>query len=60
MKNKNWTFLEVSYFRLKLEFVHDCIWKQFFASSLPPSPGSFKRNLFDDFGNSKIFNTVLT
>ena len=36
----------------------DCLRKQYFASNLPPDP--FKFDLFNNFGNSKDFNTVLT
>ena len=39
-------------------FVNDRLWKQFLASILPPD--SFKFDLFDNFGNSKAFDTALT
>ena len=39
-------------------FVHDCIWKQAFASNLPSGP--FKLDLIDKFGTYQSFNTVLT
>ena len=38
-------------------FGKDCLCKQYFASNSPPDP--FKFDLFNNFGNSKDFNTVL-
>ena len=39
-------------------FVGTRLWKQFFASNLPQAPSNL--TFFDNFGNSKVFNTVLT
>ena len=44
--------------RVSLKYLNDCLWKSFFDSNSPPEP--FKPNLFDNFGNSKVFHTVLT
>ena len=40
------------------DFSQDCLRKQYFASNSPPD--TFKFDLFNNFGNSKDFNTVLT
>ena len=62
LKNRNWIFVVATYITKKLGFVsnvfQNCLWKQAFASNLPPH--LFKINFFDIFGNSKVFNTVLT
>ena len=39
-------------------FGHDCLRKPYFASNFQPEP--FKFDFFNNFGNSKDFNTVLT
>ena len=35
-----------------------CLWKYFFASNSPQTPSDWL-NFFDNFGNSKVFHTVL-
>ena len=39
-------------------FVHDYIWKQFFASNSTHAPVNIFSFFFDNFGNFKTFNTV--
>ena len=52
LKNRRKTTVCLKYFG------QDCLCKQHFASNLPPGP--FKFDFFNNFGNSKDFNTVLT
>ena len=39
-------------------FVHDCIWKQIFASNLPMATSNL--HFLNNFDNTKASNTVLT
>ena len=39
-------------------FGQNCLGKPYFASNSPPGP--FKFDMFNNFGNSKNFNTVST
>ena len=39
-------------------FVTDCLWKPFSDSESPQTPSNLI--IFDNFGNSKVFQTVLT
>ena len=62
MKNQNWTFFRTDLFHMKTRvfleyFVNDYLWNHFFFVEL--APDLFKFALFDNFCNSKVFDTVL-
>ena len=62
LKNRSCTFLVVSYFPCKLDFVSNILSMIVSGNSFLflTRQDSFKRDLFDNFGNPKAFNTVLT
>ena len=60
LKNRNRTFPEAPYFTWKLDFVSNILYMIVSGNIFLPltCPGLFRLTLFDNFGNSKVFNTV--